>query len=122
AYRHGRRRQIGDQNRRRRVRLANFRATRCLVEFDRASDGLTGGTLKSTLSNIEMDATLEQIEREALALPARQRAQLVDKLWESLGDTTYPLLSPEWEAEIERRRQEMQEGKVKPIRGEDVSR
>ena len=69
-----------------------------------------------------MDATLEQIEREALALPARQRAELVDKLWESLGDTTYPLLSPEWEAEIERRRQEMQEGKVKPIRGEDVSR
>ena len=67
-----------------------------------------------------MNATLEKIEREALALPVRQRAQLVDKLWESLGDTTYPLLSPEWEAEIERRCRDIDAGKVKPISGERV--
>ena len=69
-----------------------------------------------------MSATLEQIEREALALPAKDRSQLVDKLWESLGDTTYPVLGEEWLAEIERRRQELLQGKMKPIPGEEVSR
>ena len=69
-----------------------------------------------------MSATVEQIEREALALPAQERAQLVDKLWESLGDTTYPVLSKDWLAEIERRRQELLQGKAKPIPGEEVSR
>ena len=69
-----------------------------------------------------MSATLEQIEQEALALPAKERAQLVDKLWESLGDTTYPVLGEEWLAEIERRRQELLHGKVKPVPGEEVSR
>ena len=69
-----------------------------------------------------MSATLEQIEQEALALPAKERAQLVDKLWESLGDTTYPVLGKAWLAEIERRRQELLQGKVKPIPGEEVSR
>ena len=69
-----------------------------------------------------MSATLEQIEQEALALPAKERAELVDKLWESLGDTTYPVLSKEWLTEIERRRQELLQGNVKPIPGEEVSR
>jgi putative addiction module component (TIGR02574 family) len=55
-------------------------------------------------------------------LPAKERSQLVDKLWESLGDTTYPVLSKEWLAEIERRRQELLQGKVKPTPGEEVSR
>ncbi len=69
-----------------------------------------------------MSATLEQIEREALALPPKERSQLVDKLWESLGDTTYPVLSKEWLAEIERRRQELLQGQVKTIPGDEVSR
>ena len=65
---------------------------------------------------------METIEREALALPAAERARLVDALWESLGDTTCSLLSKEWEAEIERRRQEVASGRVKPVAGEEVSR
>jgi putative addiction module component (TIGR02574 family) len=69
-----------------------------------------------------MNVTLEQIERTALALPAKERAQLVDKLWESLGDTTYPVVSEEWLAEIERRRQELVEGKARRVSGEEVSR
>jgi len=69
-----------------------------------------------------MSATLEQIEREALALPAKERSQLVDRLWESLGDTTYPVLSPEWLVEIAHRRQELLQGEVKPIPGDEVSR
>jgi len=36
-------------------------------------------------------------------LPPHERAELVDKLWDSLGDTTYPLLNQNWSAEIEPR-------------------
>ncbi len=69
-----------------------------------------------------MSAALEQIEQQALALPPQERAQLVDKLWESLGDTTYPYLSKEWRSEIDRRCGEVDEGKVKMIPGELVMR
>ena len=69
-----------------------------------------------------MSLTLQQIEKQVLALPAEERAQLVDKLWESLGDTSYPILSEEWKVEIERRRRELLEGRVKAVPGEDVSR
>jgi putative addiction module component (TIGR02574 family) len=69
-----------------------------------------------------MSAVLEKIERQALALPPKERAQLVDKLWESLGDTTCPVLSEDWKAEIERRCAEIDGGKVKLIPGEQVMR
>ena len=69
-----------------------------------------------------MSATLAQIETEALALPPAKRAQLVDKLWESLGDTTHPYLSEEWKAEIQRRCREIDAGKVKMIPGDQVMR
>ena len=32
-----------------------------------------------------MSATLAQVEREAMTLPAEQRARLADKLWDSLA-------------------------------------
>ena len=32
-----------------------------------------------------MSATLEQVEREAMTLPAVDRARLADKLWDSLA-------------------------------------
>jgi Putative addiction module component len=32
-----------------------------------------------------MSATFAQVEREALTLPAEERARLADKLWESLA-------------------------------------
>jgi putative addiction module component (TIGR02574 family) len=69
-----------------------------------------------------MSASIERIEREALELPLEERVRLVDKLWESLGNTTVPVLSEEWQTEIERRRREILEGKVKPVPGEEVSR
>jgi putative addiction module component (TIGR02574 family) len=69
-----------------------------------------------------MSVSMEQIEREALELPPEQRARLVDKLWESLGETTEPVLSQEWQTEIERRRREILEGKVKAVPGDEVSR
>lgn len=69
-----------------------------------------------------MDASIEQIEREALELPPEQRARLVDRLWESLDDTTVPGLSKEWQAEIEKRGREIDEGRVGLIPGEQVMR
>jgi putative addiction module component (TIGR02574 family) len=68
-----------------------------------------------------MSIPVEEIEKQALALPAEKRAALVDKLWESLGNTSYPILSEQWQAEIERRRSELLEGKVKAVSGEEVS-
>ena len=69
-----------------------------------------------------MGSTIAQIEKQVLALPAEERAQLVDKLWASLGDTSYPILSEEWKIEIDRRRGELLEGRVRAVPGEDVSR
>ncbi len=69
-----------------------------------------------------MRDSLEQIQREALALPANERAQLVEKLWESLGDTTCPHLSEEWKEDIDRRCLEIDEGKARMTPGEDVMR
>ena len=69
-----------------------------------------------------MSAPLDQIEQDALALPPEQRAQLVDKLWDSLGDTTYPALTESWRAEIERRRQQLANGQTVAVPGEEVSR
>ena len=68
-----------------------------------------------------MSLTSEQIEKQVLALPAEERAQLVDKLWASLEGTSYPALSEEWQIEIERRRRELLDGRVKSVPGIEVS-
>ena len=69
-----------------------------------------------------MSVTLERIEQEALALPVRERAQLMDKLWESLGETTYEVLNEAWVSEIQRRRQALAAGTARRVPGEEVSR
>ena len=81
---------------------------------------LTSHDVAGTVGGVS--TTVQEIEREALALPPDQRAQLVDKLWDSLGDTTYPALSQSWIAEIERRRKQLAEGQAKSVPGEEVSR
>ncbi|MBI5387662.1 MAG: addiction module protein [Verrucomicrobia bacterium] len=67
-----------------------------------------------------MSALLEQVEREALRLPGEERAELAEKLWESL-ETAEPL-SETWTAEIKRRREEVRERRVKTVPGAKVSR
>jgi putative addiction module component (TIGR02574 family) len=62
------------------------------------------------------------IEKEALALPLEDRARLAEKLLESLDREISSPLSEAWEEEIERRREEVRQGKVKPVAGEEVSR
>jgi len=67
-----------------------------------------------------MSVLLEKVEHEALSLSGEERARLAEKLWESL-DEGEPL-SEAWMAEIERRREEIREGRATPVAGADVSR
>jgi len=67
-----------------------------------------------------MRLTIEQLAEEALALPANARAQLVDRLVESLDprdDVPYRQL---WAAEALRRRDEVRAGRVQTIPGEEA--
>ena len=67
-----------------------------------------------------MSLTIEQLAEEALALPANARAQLVDRLVESLDpvdDVPYRQL---WAAEALRRRDEVRACRVQTIPGEEA--
>lgn len=67
-----------------------------------------------------MSVLLEKVQHEALSLPGEERARLAERLWESLGEGEP--LSEAWLVEIERRREEIRAGRIKPVPGEDVSR
>jgi putative addiction module component (TIGR02574 family) len=61
--------------------------------------------------------TLDEIEREALALPSEARARLADRLVESLEATDASRIDEIWAAEAKRRRDEVRHGRVKTIPG-----
>ncbi|MEW6037544.1 MAG: addiction module protein [Pseudomonadota bacterium] len=67
-----------------------------------------------------MNATLEEITREALLLTPAQRAELADFLVESLDLTLPDEVQRLWIEEANRRLEEVRSGKVKAIPGEDV--
>lgn len=76
-----------------------------------------------------MPPELERITEEALALPASSRAELAQKLLESLDDPAADEDVPAaeeieqgWAAEAERRCRDLDEGKVQRLPGEDVLR
>jgi len=69
-----------------------------------------------------MSATFKKLEQQIMALPPKKRAQLVDKLWDSLGGTTIPCLSDEWREELQRRRRDLETGRVKAVPGDQVMR
>ncbi len=60
---------------------------------------------------------IEQIEKEALALPGEARARLADRLVESLEAPEFGRIDKLWAAEAKRRRDEVRQGKVKTIPG-----
>ena len=65
---------------------------------------------------------MEQLAEEALALPASARAQLVDRLVESLDlveDASFRRL---WTDEALRRRDEVRSGRVQTVPGAEVIR
>jgi putative addiction module component (TIGR02574 family) len=65
-----------------------------------------------------MAATVEELEAEALALPAKQRARLVKKLIASLDAD--PDIENAWAEEIERRHAEIESGSVSLLPGAET--
>lgn len=67
-----------------------------------------------------MSLTLDQITEEAMKLPADSKAELADRLVESLDSADPDEIQRLWSAEAIRRRDEIRSGKVKRIPGEQV--
>jgi putative addiction module component (TIGR02574 family) len=65
-----------------------------------------------------MSATLETVEAAALQLSAEERAELIERLIDTVLPA--PPLHPAWEAEIARRLDEMDAGLVEYIPAEKV--
>jgi putative addiction module component (TIGR02574 family) len=67
-----------------------------------------------------MPLTIEQLEQEAMQLPAASRALLAERLVESLDSAEIDAMQKVWAAEAIRRRDEVRTGRLKPIPGEQV--
>ncbi|MEO7622699.1 MAG: addiction module protein [Gallionella sp.] len=67
-----------------------------------------------------MSLTVEQIAEEALALPSEARALLADRLVESLDPAEEGYVHQLWGAEARRRRDDVREGRVQTIPGDDA--
>ena len=64
--------------------------------------------------------TVEQLAKEAMQLPAASRAELAEKLVESLEFAESDEIQKRWIEEAIRRRDEIRSGKVEPIPGNKV--
>lgn len=67
-----------------------------------------------------MSLTVEQLANEAMQLPPASRAELAEKLVESLDFAESDKIQKQWIEEAIRRRDEIRSGRVKPIPGEEV--
>ena len=61
----------------------------------------------------------EQLENGVLNLPREDRSKLASRLLVSLEDDDF-VLSPEWDAELDRRMREMDEGTAEMISSEEL--
>lgn len=64
--------------------------------------------------------SIEQLAEEILSLPSESRALLADKLVESLEFDANSAIQAVWVTEAKRRRDEVRDGSVQPIPGEDA--
>lgn len=69
-----------------------------------------------------MATTLEQVTKQAMALPSESRAQLADLLIESLDGDELSQIEQLWVAEAKRRRDEVRSGTVNTVPGEEALR
>ena len=67
-----------------------------------------------------MDLTIEQLENEALRLPASSRAALADKRVGSLHRAEDATLRKEWTDETQRRLEDVRMERIETIPGEQV--
>ena len=70
--------------------------------------------------SLNMNLTVEQIAEEALALPSEARALLADRLVESLDPAEDGYLHQLWIAEARRRRDDVRNGHVQTIPGDEA--
>lgn len=64
--------------------------------------------------------SIEQLTEELLALPSASRALLADKLVESLEFDTDPSIQAAWTTEAMKRRDQVRNGSVQTIPGEEA--
>ena len=64
--------------------------------------------------------SIEQLTEEILSLPSAARALLADKIVESLEFDTDPSIQAAWTSEARRRRDEIRNGSVQPIPGDEA--
>jgi Putative addiction module component len=64
--------------------------------------------------------SIEQLTEEILSLPSASRALLAEKLVESLEFDTDPTNQELWNTEAKRRRDEVRNGSVQPIPGDEA--
>ncbi|HEX7721565.1 MAG TPA: addiction module protein [Pyrinomonadaceae bacterium] len=69
-----------------------------------------------------MSANFDDLIKDALSLPPGARAMLADHLLESLDWDNQKEIDAAWAEEAERRMQEIRDGKVQTIDGEQVMR
>jgi putative addiction module component (TIGR02574 family) len=67
-----------------------------------------------------MATTFEQLAQQAMRLPTESRAKLADLLVESLAGEDVSRVEQLWLSEAKRRRDEVREGKVKTIPGDEA--
>jgi len=67
-----------------------------------------------------MSSAIEKLTEEVLALPAESKRILADQLAMSLGDDSETAFQKNWATEAIRRRDEVREGRVKTIPGEEA--
>ena len=65
---------------------------------------------------------LQQIEDEALHLPQKERAQLIQRLVLSLESPSDEELQSDWLLEARRRAEELESGSVQTVPGDEVMR
>ena len=66
--------------------------------------------------------SLQKIENEALHLPKADRAKLIQRLVLSLESPSEEELQSDWLVEARRRAQELDDGPVQAVSGDDVMR
>jgi hypothetical protein len=64
--------------------------------------------------------SIEQLTEELLALPSVSRALLAEKLVESLEFDADPIVQSAWINEAKKRRDQIRNGSVQPIPGEEA--
>jgi len=85
-----------------------------MSKFDTIHSGL------SLLRGMGTMRSIEQLTEEILSLPSESRAFLADKLVESLEFDTDSAIQAVWVTEAKRRRDEVRDGYIQPIPGEDA--